>query len=118
MHLFAGLIISGLMIGLPLAFQSSIPPPPEHLTGWLLFFVALGRVYSLIRIFMTKMIIIPAIETAIKAAVADIPTRTEFNAHVQKDDSFQHRVEGFLENYYEGDGIDHRHGARRRGDPQ
>ena len=118
MHLLAGLLISGLLIGMPLAFQVNIPQPPANATGWLSFTMLLGGVLTLIGALMSKLIIAPAIESAIKVAMADIPTRKEFEAHVETDEKFQTRVDGFLENYYEGSGPDSRRHARRRGDPQ
>ncbi len=114
MHLSAGVVISGLMIGTPLAFQVNITQPPVNLTGWLIFAISLGGVLSLISILMTKLVINPAIQ----AQLTGIPSRKEFEAHVKQDDDFQKRVDGFIENYYEGSGVEHRHGARRRGDPQ
>ncbi len=119
MHLSAGVVISGLMIGTPLAFQVNITQPPVNLTGWLIFAISLGGVLSpsqagvLIRL-DTKLVINPAIQ----AQLTGIPSRKEFEAHVKQDDDFQKRVDGFIENYYEGSGVEHRHGARRRGDPQ
>lgn len=114
MHLFAGLICSVSMMVLPVVLQLDLSKPPVNLTGWLVFAISLGGVLSMVSILMTKLIINPSIQ----AQLATIPSRKEFDAHVESDKQFHNRVDGFIENYYQGDGIDRRHVAGRRGDPQ
>ncbi len=118
MHLKIGAAISGLLLGAPLAFQVNVPQPPVNLNGWIAFAMLASGFLTMLSVLVTKLVINPAVQTAIKAALSDIPTRTEFEAHVEKDEDFQNRVDGYIERHEQGAGEEHRHRARRRGDPQ
>ncbi len=93
MHFIASVLISGLMMGLPLAFGFDVSAPPANLTGWLLFVIALCGVLTLTHTFMVRFILKPVISEALKA----VPTRVEFIAHDNKDTEFQKKVEHFIE---------------------
>jgi len=116
MHLLIGVVISLLLVGMPLVFQAQVelPPAPINLTSWVVFFVAAGGFIGLINVLITKLSINPAIAAMLK----DVPSRKEFDLHVEDDKQFMVDVRSFIERH-EGTGHeDQRHYSRRRGDPQ
>jgi len=118
MYLAASLLLYGAMIALPLMFQINVAEPPVNITGWLVFAISLagflGGFLSLVTWLLTKLVINPAIQLQLAA----IPTRTEFQDHVDSDDKFQIDVRSFIERHDAEGHEDRRHDSRRRGDPR
>jgi hypothetical protein len=108
-----GALVSGAMMLLPIFLAIDITHPPAGLTEWLVLVISFGGALSLIQIGMQKFFLNPAIMKALE----NLPTRREFDEHIEQDNKFQDRVDNFITNYYES-GIDTRHHARRKGDPQ
>ncbi len=92
MHFLGSLIVSGLMIGMPLAYGADVSTPPTNLTGWLLFVISLCGVLTLSHTFMVRFILKPVIRKELEA----VPTRSEFLAHDNKDSEFQKKVEYYM----------------------
>lgn len=114
MNFVAGLLISGLMAILPVAFAFDLSHPPTELTGWLVFIISLCGVLGLIQLGMNKFILKPAIVEEMKA----MPSRSEFDIHVKEDKEFHGAVDDFMDEVRDKLQIERRHRARRRGDPQ
>jgi hypothetical protein len=93
MHFLASIMISGLLMGMPLAFGFDVAKPPENLTGWILFVISLCGLLGLMNTFMTRFILRPIIREELKA----VPTRVEFIAHDNKDTDFQKKVEHYMD---------------------
>jgi len=118
MNLLLGSIVSGAMMILPLLMQMDISKPPGGIAEWAVFVISVGGALGLLQVLMVKLVVNPAIQASLK----DIPTRTEFEAHVETDREAHTRMDNFISGYYqraigETPG-DSRHHARRRGDPQ
>lgn len=114
MHFVAGLLISMLMLGMPLAFAVDLSHPPAELTGWLVFVISLCGVLGLLQLGLTKYILKPAIMDEMKG----LAKQKEFNTHVEDDKDFQGRVDDFMDDVSLKMGVERRHRARRKGDPQ
>lgn len=79
-----------------------------------MFALSLSGILSLVSLVMTKLVINPAIMKKME----DIPSRLEFRLHEEKDEQLRERFEEFVENYWNRGGDEHRHDARRKGDPR
>lgn len=93
MYFLAGILISGLLMGAPIALGFDVSAPPTNLTGWLVFVISLCGAIGLMNAFFVRFILKPAIQNELKT----LPTRIEFEAHDKKDTDFQTRVESFME---------------------
>lgn len=114
MNFVAGLLITGLMAVLPLAFAVDFNHPPTELTGWLGFIIALCGVLGIIQFGLMKYILKPAIMEQMKG----MPTQKDFLAHTSSDKEFQDTVTDFMEEIHVEMGIERRRKARRVGDPR
>lgn len=114
MHFHAGVLISGLMIGMPLAFAVDLSHPPVALTGWIMFVMALCGLLGLLQFGLIKYILKPAIMDEMKGMV----TGTDFRSHVSDDKAFQQTADDFMDDVRVHMGIERRQHARRKGDPQ
>ncbi len=114
MHYYAGVLISGLMIGMPLAFAVDLSNPPVALTGWILFVMSLCGLLGLLQFGLIKYILKPAIMDEMKGMVSG----ADFKAHVADDSEFQEKADDFMDDIRVHMGIERRHQARRKGDPQ
>ncbi len=114
MHFKMGVLITGLLAGLPLAFAVDFSHPPAALTGWLGFVIALFGVLGLLQLGLVKYILKPAIMDEMKGMVSGV----DFRAHTVDDKQFQDDVSEFMGQVRDELGIERRQMARRKGDPR
>lgn len=112
MYFFLGIVISGLMIGTPMAFAVDIGNPPTQLTGWLVFVISLCGVLGLLQLGLVKFILKPAILDEMKLMLS----RLEFNLHVKSNDDFRKEVEIFMDDVRGHTGLIRRHRSEPTGE--